>query len=308
MSQGGGSQTTTQTSEPWSEQKPYLEKGFEEAGNIYDQGPAQYYPGQTYVDMSDPTQAGLQGQVNQAQAGAPTTGAATNYATSTLSGAGDNPYAPLLGAGASGMMDTASGAFLNNNPHLDTAFNQAAGRMGEQFSDVVMPNIAAQFGNAGGAGSELHKELAAKAGGQFGDSLAALGSNIYGGDYARERDRMTGAQHGLTSTGANLYGTGVGERMNLAGMAPQLDQAGYLPFDKMREAGKEYEGFGERVLEDDINRFNYGQNADLSSLQDYMSLISGNYGGTSVSRASGGGGSPLATGLGTAATLASMFG
>jgi hypothetical protein len=80
-----------------------------------------------------------------------------------------------------------------------------------------------------------------------------------------------------------------------------------MPFDKMQEAGKAYEGFGERVLEDDINRFNYQQNADLSSLQDYMAMISGNYGGTSVSRSSGGSGSGLATGLGAAATLASMF-
>lgn len=307
MGSGGGSQTTTQTSEPWKEQKPYLQKGFSEAENIYDQGPAEYYPGNTYVDLSDPTMQGLEGQTNKALSGPGVIGDASSYASNVLSGGGDNPYAPLLGAGAGGLADTASGSFLNSNPYLDATFNQAAGRMGEQFSDTVLPGIAAQFGNAGGAGSALHGEMLAKAGGQFGDSLSNLATNIYGGNYSQERDRMTGAQSGLMNTGAGLYNTAVGERTNLAGMAPGLEEAGYMPFDKLRDAGKEYEAFGERVLEDDINRFNYEQNKDLSSLQDYMAMISGNYGGTSVSRSSGGGGSPLATGLGTAATFLSMF-
>ena len=303
---GGGSQTTTQTSEPWSEQKPYLTKGFSEAEKIYDQGPAEYYPGQTYVDMSDPSIAGLQGQVDQANAGPGVTGDATNYASGTLQGNSDNPYAPLLGTGAGNLAQTSSGAFLNSNPYLDQTFDSASNRLKQNFTDTVMPNIGAQFGMSGGAGSALHQELAAKAGGQFTDSLSNLASQIYGGNYQQERGRQDAASGNLMNTGAGLYGTGVQERMGAAGLAPTLDQAGYLPSQMLQDAGQKYEGFGEKVLGDDINRFNYEQNAPLANLQDYLSMISGNYGGTSVSRGSSSG-SPAATGVGALATLLSGY-
>ncbi|MEJ2116431.1 MAG: hypothetical protein P8Y36_00440, partial [Alphaproteobacteria bacterium] len=116
------------------------------------------------------------------------------------------------------------------------------------------------------------------------------------------------ASSGLANLGQGLYGTGVQERMGAAGLAPDLANAEYLPYDKLMDVGKQYEQFGERVLEDDINRFNYEQNAQLASLQDYMAMISGNYGATSTSRTSGSsGGSPLATGLGAASLIASLF-
>lgn len=308
MGSGGGSQNTTQTTEPWSAQKPYLEKGFQEAENIYNQGPAQYYPGQTYVDMSDPTIAGLEGQVGQAQGGAQATNAATSYATNTLGGNSDNPWAGILGTGASGMADTASGNFLtpDSNPFISDVYDAAANKLTTNFSDTVLPGINASFGTGGGAGGALHGLTLAKAGGELSDSLGDLGANIYGGNYQQERNRQEAARAGLTNAGTNLYGTGVQERLNLSGMAPGLDEAGYLPWQKMQEAGQQYEQFGERVLEDDINRFNYGQNADLANLQDYMAMISGNYGATSTSRTSGGGNGANSA-LGAASLIASLF-
>jgi hypothetical protein len=79
--------------------------------------------------MSDPTLQGLGGQVNKAAGGPGVVGDATGYASGVLGGGSDNPYAGILGSGVSGMQDTASGSFLNNNPHLDATFNRAAGRM-----------------------------------------------------------------------------------------------------------------------------------------------------------------------------------
>ncbi len=43
---GGGTQTTTQTSEPWSGQKPYLTQSYGDIANLQEQ---QFYPNQTYV-------------------------------------------------------------------------------------------------------------------------------------------------------------------------------------------------------------------------------------------------------------------
>ena len=306
---GGGSSTQTTTSEPWSQQKPYLEKGFSEAGKLYDQGPADYFPGQTYVDQSAQTIAGLEGQQNRAYYGSPVQFNASDYAANTLGGNSDNPYSAILNAGTSGQMDTASGKFLNSNPYLDDIYGSASRQVTQDFENSVLPGIAAQFGSSGGAGGALHGLALSDAGGKLTDSLSSLAANIYGGDYAAERDRMTNAQQGLTSTGANLYGTGVNERLSALGLSPDIAAAEYADFDKMRDVGAAYEDFAGKQLEDEINRFNYNENKQLASLQDYLALISGNYGGTSVSRSNtSSGGSGLSTGLGALTTIASLFG
>lgn len=304
---GGGGQQQTSTTEPWAEQKPYLSHGFSEAERIYGEGPAPFYPGQTYTDMSDATQQGLSTQTGIAQGGNPLVENAAGYAANTLGGGGDNPYSGILDSGVQGMQDTASGAFLNNNPHLDNTYDAAAGKLTRNFSEDIMPALGAQFGMGDMTGSTMHELYAGKAAGGLTDSLAALGADIYGGDYARERDRMTGAQQGLTSAGTGLYGTGVNERMGLTSMAPSLREAQYGDAAKLRDAGAAYEGQAGKALEDDINRYNYGQNADTAALQDYLAMISGNFGSTSTSRTSQSG-SGLNSGLGAMATMLSMFG
>ena len=52
----GGATTRT---EPWAEQKPYLETGFQEAGRLYGQGVPDYYPGATLAGF-DPSQTAAQ--------------------------------------------------------------------------------------------------------------------------------------------------------------------------------------------------------------------------------------------------------
>jgi hypothetical protein len=51
--------TSTQNTEPWSVQKPHLEFGMGEARKIYDQGPQQFYGGQTFANTDAATTAGL---------------------------------------------------------------------------------------------------------------------------------------------------------------------------------------------------------------------------------------------------------
>lgn len=307
MGAGGGSQNSTTKTEPWSAQQPYLKKGFEEAEGIYDQGPSPYYPGQTYTDMSDPTKAGLEAQTGIATSGNPLVNNASGYASSTLGGGGDNPYASLLTPGTEGMTATARGDFLTNNPYLDQVYGQASGRVKQDFSEDILPQLNASLGMGGNAGSTMHELMLGKAGGELTDSLADLSANIYGGNYQAERGRMTDAQGNLVQAGSGLYGTGVNEKLGLTGMAPGLREAQYGDAAKLREAGGAYESQAGKVLEDDINRFNYNQNADLASLQDYLSMISGNFGSTSTTRQSNSG-SGAATAIGGLTTLMSLFG
>ncbi len=71
-------QETKQTTEPWDQQKPYLEDVFKQAKNLYNTGGPQAYPGSTVVPMNDTEQyalnylkgtamSGMQGNIGKMQ-------------------------------------------------------------------------------------------------------------------------------------------------------------------------------------------------------------------------------------------------
>lgn len=264
MGAGGQSQTSSSSSAPWSAQQPYLQYGFSEAQRQYENGPAAYYPGQTYTNMSDPTVAGLGMQTAIAANGNPVVNNAAGMAA-----------------------DTTAGRYLDpaSNPWLSQTYQAASGQLSKDFNENTLPGLAGMFGGDAGNSS-----LALAAGSAAGDLTRAqqnLATSIYGGNYSQER------QNQLTA----------------AGMSPQLREAQYGDASKLQQAGAAYENQAGKVLQDDINRWNYAQNAPQAALQDYMSMISGNLGSTTTSRTSGSStGSALNTGLGAAATIASGAG
>ncbi|MFA5996176.1 MAG: hypothetical protein WC790_00415 [Candidatus Paceibacterota bacterium] len=303
----GSTKTTTKTdTAPWAAQQPYLAGGFSEARRLYEDGPSTYYPGQTYADLSDPQLAGLNQQVNTAQGGNPVIDNAANYTSGVFQGS-DNPYADILNSGVAGMKQTAGGDFLQNNPFLDQVYGAASKKVTDDFNETSIPGISSQFGMAGNAGSTMHELALGRASEGLTDSLGSLAANIYGGNYSAERDRQTQAQQGLTSAGAGLYGQGIDERLGALGQASGIRDAQFGDAKQLQSAGKTFQDQQLRTIEDDIKRFNYGQGADMSALQDYLAMIQGQYGGTSTSRQSGGGGSGLMQGLGTAASIAALF-
>lgn len=91
---GGSSknQTSTTTTSPPSNLQPFLQQGLNESRNLYQNGPAEYYPGQTVVGFSPETEAALGMQSQRAQDGSPLMDAANGFATSTLNGGASNPY------------------------------------------------------------------------------------------------------------------------------------------------------------------------------------------------------------------------
>lgn len=71
MSGGGGGGTQTVRTELDPAMRPFVEYGLNEAQRLYQQGPMQYYPGQTYVSPSQMTQAGMEMAQQRALAGSP---------------------------------------------------------------------------------------------------------------------------------------------------------------------------------------------------------------------------------------------
>lgn len=81
------------------------------------------------------------------------------------------------------LTDTAGGKFLNSNPYLDRMFASA--------SRPVTDNIQSQFSAAGRYGSAANQDV-------LGRTLGELSSNIYGQNYARERQNQLSAGNAIT--------------------------------------------------------------------------------------------------------------
>lgn len=142
------------------------------------------------------------------------------------------------------------------------------------YFDQARRSIDSQFAGSGRYGSGLHK-----------NALAETFGNIAANQYGQER----------------------AHQMQAMGMAPALASQDYTDMQQLANVGASREQMAGQILGDRIDRFNFEQNKDQAKLADYMALIQGNYGGTSVSEADGGSnGNGLGQAVGTVASLASL--
>ena len=86
MSKGGSTtrQVTQTMTDPTTE--PFKKFGLAEAKRLYEQGPMQYYPGQTVVGFSPETEMALSGLRQQAISGSPFIGAVQDVVLQNLTG------------------------------------------------------------------------------------------------------------------------------------------------------------------------------------------------------------------------------
>jgi hypothetical protein len=237
---GGGSSGGTQQviNTPWSGQVPYLQQLFQQAQQNYNKGGSQYYPGSTIAQQSPQTQQAIQIETQRAINGSPLTAGANQVA-----------------------QDTLNGNYLNNNPWLDKTYNQAANSVTRNYLNAVSPGIDSTFSAAGRLGSNADMTAHDNAQYQLGNTLDNLATNIYGGNYSRERQNQ----------------------LNTMQLAPSLANNDYTNINALYNAGNQADSYNQNVLNDKVNRFNYNQNLPYQNLQNYSGLINGNYGGASNS-------------------------
>ena len=275
---GGGTETVTQNSEPWSQAQPYLKDIFSQAQNQYRQG-QEYYPGSTVVPFSPDTQQGINGLREQYQ-GSPTgfdaaSGTLTNLAGST---GANNPFMSEIKT-AGDRQNTAGNGVLNefansnqSNPYLDQTFDKAA--------DKVSNNVNAMFSGSGRYGSGAHQ-------GVMGDTMGDLATSVYGGAYESDANRRFGAAEALGAreagdinrqfTSANAR-AGLGQATNsqamqAASMLPGMDQYGQSNNHGLMQLGAGLEAQAGAELQDSMNRWNFGQNAGWDQLQRYNQTV-----------------------------------
>lgn len=274
-SKPSGSTTTTTKSEPWEGQKPFLTTGFESIKNTYvdpvtgmvtGANQPAYFPGSTIAPDSPETQMALALRTGRAIQGSPLTAAAQNQLTSTL-----------------------AGDYLNANPYIDRAYNQAAGNVVNKYNEIVNPSIDSRFTSAGRFGSGAYAQARNQADRTAAQELSNLASSMYGQNYAQERQNQIQAQ---------LY-------------APELANQDYYDINQLSNVGDYRTNLAQAQLDAERARYEYGATADQRALQQYMDLIQGNYGGTSQQsnpyyRSSAG--ETFGTGLQTIGLLGSLFG
>lgn len=169
----GGSDSVTQSTEPWSGQQPYISEGLQRAQQLFQGYRPEYYPGTTVAPFTQADLASQQYLQDYAQNVQP------------LIGAGQQTAGFLAGGGA---LDVA------NNPYITGVGDVLTGQISERLMSDVLPSIRSQYrpGQAfGGSRENLAVGRAVEGATQeMGDALRQL----YGGAYGQ----------GLQATGQAL--------------------------------------------------------------------------------------------------------
>ena len=173
MSKGGGGGTTqtVQKADPWAGQQPYLTNLYSEAQRLYEQGPQQFFPGQTYAQ---PTAAQLVAEQMAAQSAL---GGQTAVAQSTV---------PAL------QQQLAGPAGLASNPFLAGAAEAAIRPLYGQAQGLLQQarRGATQAGQLGGTRQAILEQ------GVIGDYLQRAGditAQMYGDAYGQTLEAQSRA-------------------------------------------------------------------------------------------------------------------
>ena len=224
--------------------RPYLEMGLQRAEQLFMGQPLQFFPGQTYVSPSEQTLSALQMQEALAQQGQPALQA------------GQEAFLGGLG----GLQQTAGGAFLGGSPGQQAAIEAAVRPLQQQFEQVTLPGVSSAFSRAGRYGSGAMERAVGTATEATGRAIGDVASNIAYQDYANERQRQQAAQ------GALIQG---------ATFAPQIYGQQFLPSQQLGQIGAAREQIAGQPLQEQMQRFQFEQQAPIQGLQSYLSSIYG---------------------------------
>lgn len=184
------------------------------------------------------------------------------------------------------LQQTMNGNYLSaGNPYLQNAISAATRPMVNAFNDQVMPGLDSNFSSAGRYGSGAHALASSDAGAQLQQQIGDVGSQMAYQNYGDERQRQIQAQM----------------------FAPQMAQQDYNDLAMLGQAGQGYDQYNQNLINSDIQRFNYNNNAQWNFLNDYIGLLNGAVGGSQTTVAPGTPTtSPLTGAIGGALSGASM--
>ena len=303
----GGSKVQTTRTEPWEQQKPYLETGFKRAEDLYTSGKLTpgYYGGATLAGFNPAETAGQEsaltyltaGRAPNLMAGAETTALDTMGYGRGAMGYGAGMAQPLTQgqyAGLTPFTETQYSDLLAGNVNTDVfgpladAYREEA--MG-QLTGEVLPGIrtAITQSQAGGGtrGDILQANATAAAQQRISDNLAKAEFGAY---QQAQADRLSAAQMGLGAQQAGMgYGMqGAEAAQGALSQYPSIMGAPLQAYDKMQGIGAQRRAMDQAQIQQDMQKYQYEAALPQIGLQNYLAGISGEYGGTSTGVGPGG--------------------
>ncbi len=300
--QPAGNTTTTQTTNPWPGQQPFLSDFFQQAQNLYDGAPLsfnpanapQYYPGQTVAQFTPQQTLALNTATNLAQ-NDPTANAATAASGAYLSGAmtGANPENAMLSPYTSGAMVGSNPENALLSPFLNGSLLSASNPYFQQSADAtlanVVPGLEAQFNQ----GNSLNNPGVAYAVSQgAADALAPYAfsnyqqglSNALAAAQQVGQNYNTGQANQLAAIGqvGQNYNNDYANQIKALGLAPQTQALSFNDINQLYNAGAESQAQNQANLNAAIDRWNYQQQLPVEMLANYGNSIQGGYGSTST--------------------------
>ena len=161
---------------------------------------------------------------------------------------------PVTQAAQNQVQQTAQGDYLTaGNPYAAQAIQNATAPLAQRFQEDVIPGIQSGFNNAGRFGSGLQARQQERAGEAVANQMGDIATNM----------------------GLQIYGDERGRQIQASQLAPQLASTDYADIQALKGVGVEQESMAGNILQDDISRFNYAQQAPKDALAQYMALVSG---------------------------------
>jgi hypothetical protein len=209
---------------------------------------------------------------------------------------------------ASGQLaNIAGGSFLNANPYQQQMIQAATRPLEQQFSQSVLPGISSLYSKSGRLGSGSMERALGTATEGFGRALGDVTANIAGTQFQAERglqQQALGQLAGLSQQdianrfagAAGLQGAqqaGLGTQLQAAGglastqstdlarqlqaslAAPQIFGQQFLPSQALGQVGAQQEAIAGQPLQEQLARFQFGQQLPYQQLQGYLSSVYG---------------------------------
>ena len=169
---------------------------------------------------------------------------------------------PVVNAAQQQTLNTINGDYLNpsTNPYLQQTFDQAAGRVTDAFSRGTAAQTDARFARAGAFGGSAWNEMQGANQQALGDSLAGMAANIFGNNYAQERNRQQQATQ----------------------FAPNLAAQDYRDAEALLNVGGMQQQQGQNYLTDDMQRFQQAQQYPFQQFQTFGQIFNPALGGQST--------------------------
>lgn len=266
---------------PWAPQQPFIIKGFQEARDWYDQGGPQFFPDQLTVDRNPLITGSEDAMMGYAGGDSFRNMMDQSYDTTTGN----------LGGGYFGYDD------IFSDPNVGGAYAQALSGdpnpYTQEAAQAVRQDMAEDYSGVGGIGSQIRNAQVSS--GQYGggtrgdlmnrraedeldENMRNVTAQMYNQSYGDAQNRMLQGLSLAEGTRRGMGGEDLSRYATAMGYVPQQYEMEMGALGVPGQAGADRMAYDQQLLQDDITRWNYNQNLPLSNLQNYMGLVTGNYG------------------------------